>query len=54
MNKLILGLCTALLISNPSFAAYERNKAVPLAVHYLVALLVTNLAAAVVAPQRLF
>lgn len=29
MNKLIIGLCTALLISAPSFAAYERNKAVP-------------------------
>ena len=29
MNKLIIGLSTALLISSPSFAAYERNKAVP-------------------------
>ncbi|MCF6142695.1 outer membrane lipoprotein SlyB [Pseudoalteromonas mariniglutinosa NCIMB 1770] len=29
MNKLIMGLCTALIISSPSFAAYERNKAVP-------------------------
>ena len=24
-----MGLCTALIISSPSFAAYERNKAVP-------------------------
>ncbi|MBE0378741.1 outer membrane lipoprotein SlyB [Pseudoalteromonas prydzensis ACAM 620] len=29
MNKLIIGLSTALLFSDPSFAAYERNKAVP-------------------------
>lgn len=29
MNKLIIGLSTALLFSAPSFAAYERNKAVP-------------------------
>ena len=29
MNKLIIGLAAALLFSDPSFAAYERNKAVP-------------------------
>ena len=29
MNKLIIGLAVALLFSDPSFAAYERNKAVP-------------------------
>lgn len=29
MNRSVLGLCTVLLFSAPTFAAYERNKAVP-------------------------
>ena len=29
MKTMTLGLCTALLFANPSFAGYERNKAVP-------------------------